>query len=232
MSSLRHIGIIMDGNRRWAKKQGLSAFLGHKQGVAVLKDLLDSVQRHRIPYLTLFAFSKENWQRDSLEIAYLQTLFTETLVDTLPDLVRRGIRLQVIGELSTFTQALQQAVADAIGATQTHTDCVLTIALGYGGQQDIIQAAKRIAHAYRDNQLDVVDLTPAVFASYLDQEGLVPLDLIIRTSGEQRLSNFLLYQAAYAELVFLDVLWPDFSARDFDFAIDEFFKRERRYGTH
>ena len=227
----RHIAIIMDGNRRWARARGLPRLMGHEAGVEAARRATEAAGEAGIGWLTLFAFSSENWGRPAEEVGYLTGLLRVYLRSEVGALVRDGVRLRVIGEHRRFGPEIARATADAEAATAGGTRLNLTVALSYGGRAEIVAAAQAAARAAREGRLDPEALDEAAFAGFLHTAGTPDPDLIIRTSGEQRLSNFLLWQAAYAEFVFLDVLWPDFGAAHLRQAIADFRSRERRYGV-
>jgi len=219
----RHIAIIMDGNGRWAKKRLLPRVAGHRAGVEAVRKIARAARDMGIGTLTLYAFSSENWRRPEEEIGDLMGLLRHFIGQHLDELVADGIRLRIIGDLSAFTPDIRALVEDAIARTAANTGPQLVIALNYGAQDEILRAVRQLAAEGGD-----IDRTR--FEDALYTHDLPPLDLLIRTSGEKRLSNFLLWQAAYAELLFVDTLWPDFSPAELQAAIDEFARRERRYG--
>ncbi len=226
-----HVAIIMDGNRRWAEARGLPVALGHKAGSEAARRAIESAGEHGVGWLTLFAFSSENWLRPAEEVTALTGLLRLYLRTEVATLVREGVRLRVIGDRARFGPDLAREMARAEALTAANTKLNLTIALSYGGRSEIVAAARAVAEAARDGTLDPAALDEAAFAGRLLTHGMPDPDLIIRTSGEQRLSNFLLWQAAYAEFVFLDVLWPDFTAEHMAEALADYARRERRYGA-
>ncbi|MBU8538116.1 polyprenyl diphosphate synthase [Falsiroseomonas tokyonensis] len=226
----RHIGIIMDGNGRWASARGLPRALGHKAGAEAVRRTIEAAAQSGVSWLTLFAFSSENWQRPAEEVRDLTGLMRMYLRSEVGTLAREGIRLRVIGERERFGAETVQAIAAAEAATAHGTRLNLNVAVSYGGRAEILAAAKDIARRVAAGTLDAEKVDMAEFAGRLSTAGMPDPDLIIRTSGEQRLSNFLLWQAAYAEFVFQDVLWPDYDAAHLAEAIAEFCRRERRYG--
>lgn len=225
-----HIAIIMDGNRRWAEARGMPIALGHRAGAEAARRAVQAAAEAGIGWLTLFAFSSENWRRPTEEVSALSGLLRLYLRNEVAGLVRDGVKLHVIGDHSRFGADLSAMVADAEKATAGGTRLNLVMALSYGARDEILAATKAVARAAKAGTLDPDRLTEAQFGGFLQTMGMPDPDLIIRTSGEQRLSNFLLWQAAYAEFVFLDVLWPDFSAEDLQGAVAEYHRRERRYG--
>ena len=231
MSVPRHIAIIMDGNRRWAQARGLPVALGHKAGAEAARRAIEAAAAAGVGWLTLFAFSSENWQRPADEVQELTMLMRLYLRSEVATLVKEGVRLHVIGDRERFGEDLTAEIARAEAATAAGTRLNLMVALSYGGRAEIVAAARRAAAAVQAGQLDPAAITEESFAAGLFTAGVPDPDLIIRTSGEQRLSNFLLWQAAYAEFLFLDVLWPDFDAAHMTQAIAEFSRRERRYGA-
>lgn len=227
----RHVAIIMDGNRRWAEARGLPVALGHRAGAEAVRRTLRAAGEAGIGWVTLFAFSSENWARPPEEVTALTGLLRYYLRSEVAALAKEGVRLRVIGEHERFGPELSRTVEAAEEATAGNTKLNLTIALSYGARAEITAAAKAIARAAKAGTLDPETLDEAAFARFLFTDGIPDPDLILRTSGEKRISNFLLWQAAYAEFVFMDVLWPDFDAAHLDQAIAEFGRRERRYGA-
>lgn len=225
-----HVAIIMDGNRRWAEARGLPVAMGHRAGAEAVRRTLEAAAKMGIRWLTLFAFSSENWRRPPDEVSALKGLLRVYLRGEVASLVKEGVRLRVIGEHDRFGPDLAAAIRQAEEATAGGTRLNLNVALSYGGRAEILAAAQAVARAARAGTLDAERLDEAGFAGFLSTAGMPDPDLILRTSGEQRLSNFLLWQSAYAEFVFLDALWPDFSASHLAAAVDEFRRRERRYG--
>nr|WP_235907689.1 polyprenyl diphosphate synthase [Siccirubricoccus phaeus] len=221
----------MDGNRRWAEARGLPVPLGHKAGAEAARRTTEACVQQGVGWLTLFAFSSENWLRPAEEVVALTGLLRLYLRSEVATLVKEGVRLRVIGDRARFGEETMKEIARAEAATAGGTRLNLTVALSYGGRAEILAAAKAVARAVQEGRLDPAELDEAAFARHLYTEGMPDPDLIIRTSGEQRLSNFLLWQAAYAEFVFQDVLWPDFSAEHLEAAIRDFGRRERRYGA-
>lgn len=225
-----HVAIIMDGNRRWAEGRGVPIALGHRAGAEAARRAVQAAAEAGIGWLTLFAFSSENWRRPMEEVSALSGLLRLYLRNEVAGLVQDGVKLHVIGDHSRFGADLSAMVADAEKATAGGARLNLVMALSYGARDEILAATKAVARAAQAGTLDPESLTEAQFGSFLQTAGMPDPDLIIRTSGEQRLSNFLLWQAAYAEFVFLDALWPDFTAEDLRAAVAEFHRRERRYG--
>lgn len=225
-----HIGIIMDGNGRWAKARGLPRTMGHKAGIEAVRHTLKAVRDLPISHLTLYSFSTENWRRPKTEIADLMGLLRFYLQSELSTLHKEGVRVKIIGERDTLPTDIVDLINKAEVMTHENEALTLTLALSYGGRQEIVAAARGIAVAVQNGSLKPEEINEDVVQSFLYTDGTPDPDLIIRTSGEQRLSNFLPWQAAYAEFVFTDVLWPDFGAEHLTQAIDEFYGRERRYG--
>jgi undecaprenyl diphosphate synthase len=225
-----HVAIIMDGNRRWAEARGVPIALGHRAGAEAARRAVEAAAQAGIGWLTLFAFSSENWRRPTEEVSALSGLLRLYLRNEVAALVRDGVKLHVIGDHSRFGADLSAMVADAEKATAGGTKLNLVMALSYGARDEILAATRAIASAAKAGTLDPEALSEAQFSGFLQTAGMPDPDLIIRTSGEQRLSNFLLWQAAYAEFVFMDVLWPDFTAQDLQGAVAEYHRRERRYG--
>jgi len=227
-----HVAIILDGNGRWAQQRNLSRAEGHVAGAKAVERLIRfAAQELELQYLTLFAFSAENWRRPKQEVDALMSLLKQFALEKLPDLKSAGIRLRVAGDIARLPQETREAVEYVIGETATGEGLNLTIALNYGSQQEILRACKRIVRAVASGELSEDDVNQESIMANLYTEGMPDPDLIIRTSGEQRLSNFLLWQAAYAELAFPETLWPDFTPEEFMKILEEFGKRERRFGT-
>lgn len=226
-----HIGLIMDGNRRWARARGLPRALGHKAGVDALRRTIQATADAGIPWLTIFAFSSENWHRSADEVRDLTGLLRIYLRREVNTLARNGVRLRVIGERERFGPETMSAIEAAEAATAGNTRLNLTVALSYGARAEITAAARALARDVAAGRLAPEALDEAMLAGRLATGGMPDPDLIIRTSGEQRLSNFLLWQAAYAEFVFLDVLWPDFDASHLEQALAEYRRRNRRFGV-
>ncbi len=218
----RHVAIIMDGNGRWAKKRFLPRAVGHKRGVEAVRNLVRGLRSTGVEVLTLYAFSSENWRRSEEEIQDLMGLMRHFIRSDLPEFIANGIRLRIIGDYSIFPADLVEMIEDALVRTADGRNGTLAVALNYGSQQEIVRAAKAAAAGG--------EITAEAIEAALDTADLPPLDLLIRTSGEVRLSNFLLWQAAYAELYFTDVLWPDFTLAHLEQALAEFAGRERRFG--
>lgn len=226
MALPRHVAIIMDGNGRWAKMRGLPRFEGHRMGVQRTKEIITASLDVGIEVLSLYAFSLENWMRSEEEISVIMSLLESTLKGEFLNFVKGGIRFKVIGNRSKLSKNILSIIESLEEATKDNRKLTLQCALSYGGRDEIIRAFKKIL----DSELKSDDITEAIFSSYLDTSGTPDPDLIIRTSGEQRLSNFLLWQSAYSELYFTDILWPDFTEKAFLDAIYDYQKRDRRFG--
>jgi undecaprenyl diphosphate synthase len=226
----RHIAIIMDGNGRWAKLRSRPRTFGHSEGVEALRRTVEAAGELGVAYLTVFGFSTENWRRPIEEVNALFDLLRLYVARDLDRLVREGVRVRVIGERSGLQGDIAGIIADAEARTRNNDKLNLTIAFNYGGQDEIARAARRLAEDVAASKLAPADVNPDTFAAYLDTADLPTPDVLIRTSGEFRLSNFMLWQAAYAELVFLDVLWPDFDRAALEEAITVYRRRERRFG--
>lgn len=226
----RHVAIIMDGNGRWAKARMLPRVAGHKQGVEAVKRTVRAAGDMGLEALTLYAFSSENWRRPAAEIADLMGLLRRFIKSELDEIAREGVKLRIIGDYRKMEPDLVGLLDDAVERTSSNTRLTLAIALNYGSQDELLRATRRLMREARAGEIDPDMLDDAAFEKRLDTDGLPKLDLLIRTSGEQRLSNFLLWQAAYAELVFTDTLWPDFDRVHLAAAIETFGRRERRYG--
>lgn len=226
----KHIAIIMDGNGRWAKNQKKNRFSGHKAGVQTVHEITRSCTLKKIPALTLFAFSSENWRRPKYEVNLLMSLFSSALKTDIQTINENNIQLRFIGDRSAFSKSLQKIIAQAEQLTEANTGLTLNIAANYGGRWDIVQATKKIAAAVSDESLRIDDINESVINDYLELHQLPEPDLLIRTGGEKRISNFLLWQLAYTELYFTDTLWPDFNTQCFEHALQWFDDRQRRFG--
>jgi len=226
----RHVAIIMDGNGRWAKKRLLPRVAGHRQGVEAVRRVARAARTLGIEVLTLYAFSSENWRRPEEEVGALMGLLRQFLERELDEIVSDGVKLRVIGDWRQLSPDLVAMIDAAIARTAGNTGPTLVLALNYGAQAELLAAARRLAEQARNGMLDPGAIDETRFESELETAGLPPLDLMIRTSGEQRLSNFLLWQAAYAELLFVDTLWPDFDERALADALAQFGRRQRRFG--
>ena len=226
----RHIAIIMDGNGRWAKKQGLARMFGHRQGVETVHRITEAAAELGVQYLTLYAFSTENWNRPKEEVDALMVLLVETIAKETPTLMKNNIRLQTIGDLSRLPQTTYDKFMECIQQTSQNTGLTLIIALSYSARWEIIQAAQHMAQAVQEGTLLPEDINEETISNYLTTAQVPDPDLLIRTSGELRISNFLLWQLAYSELYFTDCLWPDFTNEEFYHAIVDYQHRERRFG--
>ncbi|WP_425408809.1 isoprenyl transferase [Hyphococcus sp.] len=226
----KHVAIIMDGNGRWASARGLARSDGHREGVKAARRAVEGARDLGLKYLTLYSFSTENWRRPAGEIRDLMSLLRQFIGDDLPRLKDEGVKVRIIGDRENLSPDLKALVRRAENETHDNTEFFLQIAFNYGGRDELIRAARAIAKAFKSGAVGVQDLTEESFNSFLDTHGVPDPDLVIRTSGEKRISNFLLWQAAYAEYIFLDVLWPDFDAKLFAEALGEYCRRERRYG--
>jgi undecaprenyl diphosphate synthase len=226
-----HVAIIMDGNRRWARARGRPPVFGHRRGADAVRRAVEACGNLGIRYLTLFAFSSENWQRPPVEVNELMGLLRFYLRKELENMHKNRIKLRVIGDRSRLDRDILELIENAERLTAEHRHVELTVALNYGGRDEIVRAAQRLALAVQKGELAPEAIDHRRFAAALDTSGLPDPDLLIRTSGEQRISNFLLWQLAYTELVFQDVLWPDFAEEHLRAAVEEFGRRERRYGA-
>ena len=227
----RHVAVIMDGNGRWAKQHGKIRIEGHKAGVQSVRAVIEAAAELAIPALTLYAFSSENWRRPAMEVKALMTLLLQYLKEEIEQLQQHNIRLQAIGRLQKLPTEVQNQLHAVMQTTQENTGLTLCLALNYGGQHEILDAVRKIYYDIQEQKISVEALTPEVFARYLSTADLPELDLMIRTSGEMRVSNFLLWQLAYAELYVTPVLWPDFRKPHFYQAMIDFQQRHRRFGN-
>ena len=228
---IHHLAIIMDGNGRWATQQHLSRIQGHAEGAKRVYEITEAMKGYGIKNLSLFAFSTENWKRSPSEIEGLFTLLNQFAKQYAKTLIENKVRLLISGELTSLPKNTQTLLAKVINDTAIYKDYTLNICINYGGQDDILHATKTIAGQVKNGTLALEDITSSLFASHLYTQDMPPVDLLIRTSGEQRLSNFLLYQLAYAELYFTDVYWPAFKKDQLDIAIQSFYSRHRRFGS-
>lgn len=226
----RHVAMIMDGNGRWAKKRFLPRIAGHRAGVETVRNAVQVCGQHGIEVLTLFAFSSENWRRPQSEVSLLMDLFLTALGRETRRLHENNVRLKIIGERSGFSEKLQEKIIEAEQLTAANSGLTLVVAANYGGRWDITQAARAVVQKVQAQQMTVSQVTEDVLAQHLSMAGLPEPDLFIRTGGEERISNFLLWQLAYTEFYFTDTLWPDFSASLFEDALVSFSKRQRRFG--
>ena len=226
----KHIAIIMDGNGRWAKEQGQDRLFGHYHGVISVRKVVEAATELGIQFLTLYAFSTENWDRPEPEVNGLMTLFVETIAKEVPDLHKNNIKLSFIGNLEMLPNEAKLALSNATEQTANNTGLNLIIALSYSGRWELVEATKKIAKKVLDGQLNIEDISDAVLSDNLSSKGFPDPELMIRTSGEYRISNFLIYQLAYAELYFTDTRWPEFRKEHLVQALLEYQSRERRFG--
>lgn len=226
----KHIGIIMDGNGRWAKKHGLPRSAGHTVGAAVFKTITRYCSSIGIQYLTVYAFSTENWKRPQDEVGAIMRLFGQYLEDALRDFLNENIKVRFIGDTSVFSPKLQKLIYKTEQISENRTGMVLNIAMNYGGRAELTRAVKQLAEDVKNGTLELDDIDEDAIAQKLYTAGQPNPDLIIRPSGENRISNFLLWQSAYAEYIVMDILWPDFKPKDLDRALDEYVNRNRRFG--
>ncbi len=229
-NALKHVCIIMDGNGRWAKKRFMPRFAGHKSGLSALRKIVASCVEEKIEVLTVFAFSSENWRRPEKEVGLLMELFATALSREVKKLHEHNVQLRVVGELSAFSEKIRKLIGEAVALTADNNGLVFNIAANYGGRWDIMQATKSIAAKASSGELQINDIDETVMEAHLSLNGLPEPDLFIRTGGEKRISNFILWQLAYCEFYFTDTLWPDFNKKIFLEAIDSFHARQRRFG--
>ncbi|MGB0805497.1 MAG: isoprenyl transferase [Salibacteraceae bacterium] len=225
-----HIAVIMDGNGRWAKEKGKARIFGHKNALTAVRETIESSAEIGVKYLTLYAFSSENWNRPRLEVAALMELLVSTIKKELKSLNKNNIRLKAIGDISALPKKGQAELAAAIESTKSNSRMTLVLALSYGSRSEIIEATKKIAIDVKNGEILESDIDEEVFERYLATNSIPDPDLLIRTSGETRISNFLLWQIAYSELLFVDKFWPDFRKEDLIEAVSVYQKRERRFG--
>ena len=226
----KHLAIIMDGNGRWAKQQGLLRSLGHQSGTKSVKVIIEASAKLGIEFLTLYAFSSENWNRPKLEVETLMKVLINSLRKELVTLQKNNIKLNAIGNLEKLPKSAQKELLDVINKTKDNTKMTLTLALSYGSREELVSAVKNICSKVKNNIISIDAIDDSIINEHLYTQNLPDVDLLIRTSGEHRISNFLLWQIAYAELYFTDILWPDFKEQDLYEAIISYQKRERRFG--
>jgi undecaprenyl diphosphate synthase len=226
----RHIAIIMDGNGRWAKKKNLPRFAGHKAGVNSVREIIEVASQLGVKYLTLYTFSTENWKRPKEEVSTLMRLLVHTLRKEINHMCKENIRVKTIGDFSALPEKVQQEFTEALDKTKNNDKMQLVIAISYGSRSEIVEAVRRIVKDHAHKKLSYEDITPETLSSYLDTADIPDPDLLIRTSGEFRISNFLLWQIAYSEIYISDVFWPEFRRNNFYEAIRSYQSRERRYG--
>ena len=226
----KHIAIIMDGNRRWAKQRGLETKLGHKEGAETLKKIAKYANNIGIKYLTVYAFSTENWKRTEEEVGALMALLKMYVDDFLKDSNLENIRINILGDISRLDKGLQKSIENAIVRTKNNTGLTLNIAFNYGGRDEITRAIRKIAEKVQNSEIDINDIDEQMVSDNLYTAGQPEPDLLIRPGGEKRISNYLLWQLAYTEFIFLDKYWPEFSERDLDEAIEVFENRNRKFG--
>ena len=225
-----HVAIIMDGNGRWAKKRLLPRNAGHVQGARVVEQICEDAWNLGIKYLTIYAFSTENWSRSKEEVDGLMKLLDKYLKDCIKRSTKNNMRVRVLGDVTRLAPGLQQKIAELEEISAKNTGLNFQVALNYGGRDEIIRAVREVAEKAAKGGVSADEITPELFSGYLDTKGIPDPDLLIRTSGEQRLSNFLLWQLAYTEFYFTDTLWPDFNKKELQKALDYYNKRDRRYG--
>jgi len=226
----KHIAIIMDGNGRWAKKQGFLRAFGHESGTKSVKKIIEASAKLEIEFLTLYAFSTENWNRPKLEVDTLMKVLINSLKNELKTLLDNNIKLNAIGNLDLLPKSAQKELLNVINKTKDNTKMTLTLALSYGSREEMVNAVKNICDKVKNNIISIDSIDDSIINEHLYTRNLPDVDLLIRTSGEHRISNFLLWQIAYAELYFTDILWPDFKEQDLYEAIISYQKRERRFG--
>ena len=226
----QHVAVIMDGNGRWAKSRGFMRLVGHKNGVKTVKEILRTAGELGLKYLTVYAFSSENWNRPVDEVSGIMSLLSSAIDDEIDEMMSNGVKISVIGQIYRLPKGLREKVESVVEKTNNNTGINFVIAISYSGRWEIVEAAKQLAQQCLDGKLAVDDISEELFPNYLDTAGIPDPELISRTSGETRISNFLLYELAYSELYFTDVLWPDFTREEFYKAILSYQGRERRFG--
>ena len=226
----KHVAIIMDGNGRWAKSRGEERTFGHKNAISAVRNAISACDKVGVEYLTLYTFSTENWNRPNDEVETLMSLLSETLLKEAAELFSKGVRLHVIGEVEKLPTLVREQLLNVVDLTKNNTKSNLVLALSYGSQREILNAVKEIAQEVKEGKISTEDIDEKLFENHLYTKDLPPVDLLIRTSGEVRISNFLLWQIAYAELQFLDIFWPDFQEEHLYQCIINYQNKERRFG--
>ena len=226
----KHVAIIMDGNGRWAKSRGEERTFGHKNAISAVRNAISACDKVGVEYLTLYTFSTENWNRPNDEVDTLMSLLSETLLKEAAELFSKGIRLHMIGEIEKLPYLVKEQLLNVVDLTKNNTKSNLVLALSYGSQREILNAVKEIAQEVKEGKISTEDIDEKLFENHLYTKDLPPVDLLIRTSGEVRISNFLLWQIAYAELQFLDIFWPDFQEEHLYQCIINYQNKERRFG--
>lgn len=226
----QHVAVIMDGNGRWAKSRDQERTFGHKNAIKAVREVINACNEVNIPYLTLYTFSTENWNRPTEEVNTLMDLLSSTLLQEAEEIFSKGLRIHAIGDLERLPDTVREQLLNIIELTKNNNKGNLILALSYGSQREILNAVKEISKKVKDGEVDIIDIDEKLFENHLYTKDFPPVDLLIRTSGEVRISNFLLWQIAYAELQFLDTLWPDFTKEDFFQCIVNYQSKERRFG--
>ena len=226
----QHVAVIMDGNGRWAKSRDQERTFGHKNAIKAVREVINACNEVNIPYLTLYTFSTENWNRPTEEVNTLMDLLSSTLLQEAEEIFSKGLRIHAIGDLKRLPDTVREQLLNIIELTKNNNKGNLILALSYGSQREILNAVKEISKKVKDGDVDINDIDEKLFENHLYTKDFPPVDLLIRTSGEVRISNFLLWQIAYAELQFLDTLWPDFTKEDFFQCIVNYQSKERRFG--
>ena len=226
----QHVAVIMDGNGRWAKSRDQERTFGHKNAIKAVREVINACNEVNIPYLTLYTFSTENWNRPTDEVNTLMDLLSSTLLQEAEEIFSKGLRIHAIGDLDRLPDTVREQLLNIIELTKNNNKGNLILALSYGSQREILNAVKEISKKVKDGEVDINDIDEKLFENHLYTKDFPPVDLLIRTSGEVRISNFLLWQIAYAELQFLDTLWPDFTKEDFFQCIINYQSKERRFG--
>ena len=226
----QHVAVIMDGNGRWAKSRDQERTFGHKNAIKAVREVINACNEVNIPYLTLYTFSTENWNRPTEEVNTLMDLLSSTLLKEAEEIFSKGLRIHAIGDLERLPDTVREQLLNIIELTKNNNKGNLILALSYGSQREILNAVKEISKKVKDGEVDINDIDEKLFENHLYTKDFPPVDLLVRTSGEVRISNFLLWQIAYAELQFLDTLWPDFTKEDFFQCIVNYQSKERRFG--
>lgn len=229
-TNITHIAFIMDGNGRWAKAHGLTRSMGHREGCKRIKEIALLCLEYNIKVMSLFCFSTENWKRPKQEVDTLFKLLEEFFVREIDELNKKGCLIRTLGDITKLPESCQKAISEAKEITKNNTKFILNICLNYGGKDEITRASKKIATAVSKHNLNVDDINENIFESYMESSGLPPIDVMVRTSGEQRISNYMLWELAYAELIFVDEHWPDFKRTSFEKVLKIYASRDRRFG--
>jgi len=230
-TELKHVAIIMDGNRRWAKERNLPTAAGHKKGVESLKNIVRLADDFGIKYITVYAFSTENWKRTQEEVSFLMNLLYETLKNELNEMLKKGVKIKIIGDLEPLDEKLKKILHNSMEKSKDNTGVNLQIAINYGSQDEILSAVKNIAQKVKNDEITIAEITTETISDNLYTKGVPDPDILVRTGGEQRISNYLLWQIAYSEIYVTDKYWPDYNKEELEKTVEEFARRSRRFGV-